>query len=84
MLIKIRNRILKLEAISSADLHLPGEDSDNDWIELALIIDGLPTSLSGDDALSVWSILSAEASPLGPSTLKSAHPELMAQTASEL
>jgi hypothetical protein len=81
MLIKIRNRILKLEAISSADLHLPSEDSDNDWVELALIIDGLPTSLIGDDALSLWAILTQNSSPLGPTSLKSAHPELLAESA---
>lgn len=80
MLIKIRNRILKLEAISSADLHLPGEDSDNDWIELALIIDGLPTLLIGDDALSLWAILTEKSSPLRPTSLKSAHPELLAES----
>lgn len=80
MLIKVRNRILKLEAISSADLHLPSEDSDNDWIELALIIDGLPTSLVGDDALAVWTILTQDASPLGQATIRSAQPDLLVES----
>ena len=54
MLVQIKNRVLLLEAVSYAAITFPDENSDNDWIELQLIIDGVDLILTGDEALSVW------------------------------
>lgn len=64
MLIQVRNRVLLLEAISYASIEFPEETSENDWIELHLIIDGYSTILYSDEALTVWQQIQGNATQL--------------------
>lgn len=74
MLIQIKNQILKVESISFAEITFPDADSDNDWIELRLIVDGAVVVLSSEDALTTWHYLQRNATSLQPVTLNGHRP----------
>lgn len=69
MILQIKNRILRLEAIDYAAIEFPDSDSENDWIELHLIIGGQSTILYSDEALTLWHHLSQNSLSLCPRTL---------------
>lgn len=70
MLIQLKNRVVLLEAISYASIEFPSEDTENDWIELILIVDGQDVVLTGDDALCIWQLITQNATSVVPAPLK--------------
>lgn len=57
MLIQLQDTIINLDTIAFAEITFPGPDSENDWIELRLIIAGSTQILYGDSALTLWDLL---------------------------
>ncbi len=66
-MIQLKNRVISLEAVNYASISFPDENTDNDWIELVLIVNGHPVVLSGDDALVLWQHLTKNITLLAPS-----------------
>lgn len=69
MLIQVKNRVLKLEAVSHAQLEMPSEDDTEGCIELFMIIEGKDIILCADEALTVWHALSRNSLSLMPCSL---------------
>lgn len=69
MLIQLKNRVILLEAVSYASIEFPGEDTENDWIELLLIVNGKDIVVTGEEALTLWHSITRNAHSLIQSPL---------------
>lgn len=66
-MIQLQNRVISLEAVNYASISFPDENTDNDWIELVLIVNGHSVVLIGDDALVLWQYLTKNITSIAPS-----------------
>lgn len=67
-LIQIGNHIIDLRSIRFADFSLPAEDESDSWPELVLVFDGYSTTIHGDEAVAVWSVLCQISTPIASSS----------------
>lgn len=65
-MIQLKNRVIRFEDISYAEIVFPDENTENDWIELYLIVGGHQIVTMGDDALILWQAISKNAVSIVP------------------
>lgn len=65
-MLQLKGRVIRLQKVSYAQISFPDENTDNDWIELLIIVDGHDVILTGDEALLLWTALCKNAIALSP------------------
>lgn len=65
-MLQLKDRVIRLQKVSYAQISFPDENTANDWIELLLIVDGHDVILTGDEALLLWTALCKNSIALAP------------------
>jgi hypothetical protein len=65
-MLQLKNRAIRLQDISYAEIVFPDENTENGCIELYLIVGGQQIVTMGDDALILWQAISKNAVSLLP------------------
>ena len=65
-MIQLKNRVVRLQNISFAEISFPEEHTENDWIELYLIVGNRDIIITGDDALVLWTAITERSIPILP------------------